>query len=177
MAFFRIIPAHAGFTPSTTGAATGWSDHPRMRGVYGDALGHQPRTSGSSPRARGLPRQNVRAAGVLRIIPACAGFTPGPTSPRRPDPDHPRMRGVYASRYDSDGKRRGSSPHARGLRGGHGGLGRHHRIIPACAGFTCAAPTWWPRRTDHPRMRGVYWAKQRVTPSVTGSSPHARGLR
>ena len=110
-----IIPAHAGFTPSTTGAATGWSDHPRTRGVYGDALGHQPRTSGSSPHTRGLLVGGSRLADEDGIIPACAGFTCRRTSCVRGTPDHPRMRGVYSflARWWSTAS--GSSPHARGL--------------------------------------------------------------
>ena len=90
--------------------------------------------------------------------------------------DHPRTRGVYASRYDSDGKRRGSSPHARGLRGGHGGLGRHHRIIPACAGFTSPKCPCCRGASDHPRMRGVYSVGAETLLPGAGSSPHARGL-
>ena len=67
------------------------------------------------------------------------------------------MRGVYGPRRQ---------PHR-----------RHHRIIPACAGFTrrrCSSRPW---RSDHPRMRGVYHSPHSCREVARGSSPHARGLR
>ena len=70
-----IIPAHAGFTPSTTGAATGWSDHPRTRGVYSLAAADLLTKMGSSPHARGLQLSGALVVHGERIIPACAGFT------------------------------------------------------------------------------------------------------
>ena len=147
-----------------------------MRGVYGDALGHQPRTSGSSTRARGLPRQTVRAAGVLRIIPACAGFTRRPRRPRPPPPDHPRMRGVYVDVMTISAHRAGSSPHARGLLRRRRDSPSWGGIIPACAGFTARVIATAGFRGDHPRMRGVYGARARGNRRHEGSSPHARGL-
>ena len=131
-----IIPAHAGFTPSTTGAATGWSDHPRTRGVYSLAAADLLTKMGSSPHARGLPVGAHRACGGRRIIPACAGFTAfwRAGGPRRAD--HPRMRGVYR---------------VNGLDDEVDG-----RIIPACAGFTLSLVGGEPDSGDHPRMRGVY---------------------
>ena len=152
-------------------------DHPRTRGVYRRRGKEERVWAGSSPRARGLPRQNVRAAGVLRIIPACAGLTGGGRPSRGRCADHPRMRGVYASRYDSDGKRRGSSPHARGLLGEAAGHPLGDGIIPACAGFTWTRPPSTPSTPDHPRMRGVYTIRAAQRHYDTGSSPHARGLR
>ena len=92
----RIIPARAGFTRCSPGGWGRGSDHPRSRGVYvdGDYVTIPP--SGSSPLARGL---HVRPVSVLlrhRIIPARAGFTPGPHRQGRLRRDHPRSRGVYA---------------------------------------------------------------------------------
>ena len=49
-----IIPACAGFTPTTCrGSASSW-DHPRMRGVYSRVMARQGGGLGSSPHARGL---------------------------------------------------------------------------------------------------------------------------
>ena len=50
-------------------------------------------------------------------------------------------------------------------------------IIPARAGFTARriGATIW--RQDHPRSRGVYYARVRVRVERVGSSPLARGLR
>ena len=70
-------------------------DHPRMRGVYMDYSHQQAKTPGSSPHARGLLATIMSGRLVSGIIPACAGFTPGPEGPVEGDRDHPRMRGVY----------------------------------------------------------------------------------
>ena len=72
--------------------------------------------SGSSPLARGLRRR----------------IHGGP----RPRPDHPRSRGVYASRQAGRSSAAGSSPLARGLLYLCGKDWRAARIIPARAGFT-----------------------------------------
>ena len=71
----------------------------------------------------------------------------------------------------------GSSPHARGLpRCGRRRMSRR-RIIPACAGFTRPAHWSGEARSDHPRMRGVYFSDGEIVRTPSGSSPHARGLR
>ena len=73
---------------------------------------------------------------MVRIIPARAGFTGGPSGPRVRPADHPRSRGVYCAIFEWAGINAGSSPLARGLRV-RGGLYRLEvRIIPARAGFT-----------------------------------------
>ena len=50
------------------------------------------------------------------------------------------------------------------------------RIIPARAGFTRSRSPTCRRRGDHPRSRGVYRRMTEPSPSLTGSSPLARGL-
>ena len=87
------------------------------------------------------------------------------------------MRGVYAQTVTIFSQRSGSSPHARGLPGGFDGLAGGLRIIPACAGFTGTRPGRGSRRSDHPRMRGVYLLPRLKEAATAGSSPHARGLR
>mgnify|MGYP001641191594 CR=1 FL=1 len=76
----------------------------------------------------------------------------------------------------ADGAVRGSSPLARGLlyrpRRRDGSRG----IIPARAGFTPAPRHVGHARRDHPRSRGVYWARPRRRTARRGSSPLARGL-
>ena len=87
------------------------------------------------------------------------------------------MRGVYPPSTPLARRRRGSSPHARGLRKRLLGHPVDTRIIPACAGFTrceCHSHRFY---TDHPRMRGVYDPGDRPDPVRPGSSPHARGLQ
>ena len=91
-----IIPARAGFTARGARPPTGTPDHPRSRGVYvgpgehdGVVVGIIPARAGftrradhprraphgSSPLARGLPRERARKRQEWRIIPARAGFT------------------------------------------------------------------------------------------------------
>ena len=154
-------------------------------------------SKGSSPHARGLrmlpvnivgvPVDHPRTRGVyqglgpgraldLRIIPARAGFT----APRRRTPsptrDHPRTRGVYPYAVCDPGWGQGSSPHARGLRSSSSRPPRAPGIIPARAGFTRSRPRQRGGGRDHPRTRGVYTPPPDPSPTITGSSPHARGL-
>ena len=151
-------------------------DHPRSRGVYTWWQCPTGSRRGSSPLARGLRRPERSGNLGRRIIPARAGFTSqAPRSPS-PGPDHPRSRGVYFESLQDSISTSGSSPLARGLPGPRPALRDDLGIIPARAGFTAAWHAPWPRRSDHPRSRGVYpWAAflARLT---TGSSPLARGL-
>jgi len=70
----------------------------------------------------------------------------------------------------------GSSPLARGLRGGAGAVRPAGGIIPARAGFTSPWPTSSSPRWDHPRSRGVYHSSGTMPRGPYGSSPLARGL-
>ena len=113
--YYRIIPARAGFT---TGGrrSRGWGrDHPRSRGVYPVNIISGTLNLGSSPLARGLLGPIWNGGAPSGIIPARAGFTPGPAAPARVLRDHPRSRGVYASRRVAGARVAGSSPLARGL--------------------------------------------------------------
>ena len=93
----RIIPARAGFTLSTATTSTPTADHPRSRGVYHSSEPSSFVSTGSSPLARGLLVVPHEDTGLVRIIPARAGFTPGCGRPPPGDPDHPRSRGVYGA--------------------------------------------------------------------------------
>ena len=90
-------------------------DHPRSRGVYWMDSSPVAPSPGSSPLARGLPRRAYIYASCVGIIPARAGFTAPRGMGRRIGGDHPRSRGVYATRETTWGSVRGSSPLARGL--------------------------------------------------------------
>ena len=144
-----IIPARAGFTQQKDWRYCSGSDHPRTRGVYRIGLGRMFVSVGSSPHARGLLLVRRLSIPPARIIPARAGFTPGPEGPVEGDRDHPRTRGVYRVCRCGPGWMGGSSPHARGLPYPilqvFGDLG----IIPARAGFTLGDP--W-----NPNGPGVY---------------------
>ena len=186
----RIISACAGFTARVIATAGFRGDHPRMRGVYGARARGNRRHEGSSPHARGLPDGGHGVGQADRIIPACAGFTPGRSRCCSRWGDHPRMRGVYLRPAWGAQDSAGSSPHARGLLGDKGLVRPGGRIIPACAGFTVSLPgvgagsqdhprmrgVYVPRYGDHPRTRGVYTIRAAQRHYDTGSSPHARGL-
>ena len=151
-----IIPARAGFTAACSPRDAVRRDHPRSRGVYGPVQAHQGVGDGSSPLARGLRAEVGRLRAADRIIPARAGFTSGRLPQEAAGQDHPRSRGVYHQRPRHRHAPLGSSPLARGLRGG---LGRHVSGSP-----------------DHPRSRGVYRSPDLTADTKDGSSPLARGL-
>ena len=71
----RFIPACAGNTPRRCRSTCGSPVHPRVRGehAFGDLPGRA--AFGSSPRARGTPRDRNGGPERLRFIPACAGNT------------------------------------------------------------------------------------------------------
>ena len=94
--FSRIIPARAGFTSRILVRRRRMKDHPRSRGVYAIDASLRPARLGSSPLARGLPRQYYWRAVCYRIIPARAGFTSRVVVRESSPEDHPRSRGVYA---------------------------------------------------------------------------------
>ena len=111
-------------------------DHPRSRGVYPARVLAVAEIAGSSPLARGLLKRKHGEILLERIIPARAGFTGKVGHGTRPDPDHPRSRGVYYPLLSTEKVGRGSSPLARGLPV-RGDPWRYARwIIPARAGFT-----------------------------------------
>ena len=174
--FLGIIPARAGFTRGSVFGASEVGDHPRTRGVYSRRRIPNDHPQGSSPHARGLPSVRRGEMSGRGIIPARAGFTPGPEHPPQLDGDHPRTRGVYpAFAVVCDGVG-GSSPHARGLPGVSGVLHGPVGIIPARAGFTRYRRHAGGKHRDHPRTRGVYRTVYRPVQPLPGSSPHARGL-
>ena len=131
---------------------------------------------GSSPLARGLRQVADDRTGLLRIIPARAGFTPASRRPAHGAADHPRSRGVYSADSVAMGDSPGSSPLARGLRRDLEDDDVVVRIIPARAGFTAPRAAPLCRFQDHPRSRGVYTVFGSVAASSGGSSPLARGL-
>ena len=171
-------------------------DHPRSRGVYGLVGGGDESAAGSSPLARGLPGVDEVMTRRDGIIPARAGFTRGMASPRSIEWDHPRSRGVYDASTMRSPWIAGSSPLARGLRGGREIQERRPGIIPARAGFTARAARPSTAPADHPRSRGVYrcpcgdgtddgriiparagftWRRRSPQPR-TGDHPRSRGV-
>ncbi len=91
-------------------------------------------------------------------------------------PDHPRSRGVYTPPQPGWKAKPGSSPLARGLLHRHEAGRRHHRIIPARAGFTGPAVVSPRLFVDHPRSRGVYPDRAIVRLTGRGIIPARAGF-
>ena len=130
---------------------------------------------GSSPLARGRRPVSERFHCCGGIIPARAGSTALSTGSWARSPDHPRSRGVDAFGGGKLGGDKGSSPLARGRRGGRCGRVAGVRIIPARAGSTTRAPGRQAPTRDHPRSRGVDQPGVSYPGLSRGSSPLARG--
>ena len=171
-----IIPARAGFTAPLWCWGSLSRDHPRSRGVYPRRRRPRRPRPGSSPLARGLRVTFHGRPGILRIIPARAGFTIRASSLSYLKRDHPRSRGVYYGIRCVRSYVLGSSPLARGLPGLTRPTTSATRIIPARAGFTLLMTSLFKAMEDHPRSRGVYPQTDRNRPERSGSSPLARGL-
>ena len=170
-----IIPACAGNTMPSLFSTSACRDHPRMSGEHLRNVDHMHDGAGSSPHARGTPKDAVRKSRAPGIIPACAGNTRQEHRASNGLRDHPRMRGEHRLGRLLKAKSRGSSPHARGTR-----IPKHirifaHGIIPACAGNTCCPIRVITGVRDHPRMRGEHLVRRLFVSMVLGSSPHARG--
>ena len=109
-----IIPACAGSTPPQPSGPAGCGDHPRVRGEHARAALSPNTTPGSSPRARGAPRRQVRPEPRAGIIPACAGSTFSTAALPGHSRDHPRVRGEHVAESAVCEPLKGSSPRARG---------------------------------------------------------------
>ncbi len=73
----RLIPACAGTTISGRHSIVIETAHPRLRGDHFSCVPSTRASSGSSPPARGPLLRFIRKAPTNRLIPACAGTTPG----------------------------------------------------------------------------------------------------
>ena len=93
----RFIPARAGNTRLTAAATAQAAVHPRSRGEHG-ARREDPRHGvGSSPLARGTPRDAARLQTQRRFIPARAGNTCRRGRRTRFPTVHPRSRGEHVT--------------------------------------------------------------------------------
>ena len=173
----RIIPARAGFTGrQPVRRRPGW-DHPRSRGVYSPGTSGPSKSLGSSPLARGLPREPTSSAARRRDHPRsrgvyttsvsrvliCGGSSPlarGLPTLKRLEIDRARIiparAGFTPSGQAGVSSVPGSSPLARGLRTVTNAAVIVRGIIPARAGFTRVGLNGRVQESDHPRSRGVY---------------------
>ena len=130
---------------------------------------------GSSPLARGTRIEMDQVDLDDRFIPARAGNTwPSPAAVQI-HPVHPRSRGEHRLTTRPDPPGYGSSPLARGTRGGEAGGGGGVRFIPARAGNTHPFQQIQEDRPVHPRSRGEHQYLAQLKAWPTGSSPLARG--
>ena len=150
----RLIPAHAGKTPTGLAGMYMARAHPRSRGENIPSLSRRSSGSGSSPLTRGKLRQMVSDGKVSRLIPAHAGKTVASWRTRQAVRAHPRSRGENRELSVSDFMAAGSSPLTRGKRKGTFAALPHSGLIPAHAGKTVIPSDTTSGHPAHPRSRG-----------------------
>ena len=114
----RLIPARAGSTWGRGRSASSTRAHPRSRGEHQAGPAEPVLPTGSSPLARGAPSLPAAVIAAQRLIPARAGSTRRRPTPPAAGPAHPRSRGEHRMTGETNVPSGGSSPLARGARGG-----------------------------------------------------------
>ena len=171
----RLIPAHAGKTPTRSGRSGRWAAHPRSRGENTTLTTAALIGIGSSPLTRGKPSTPPVMWYTERLIPAHAGKTTVRQTGRRRFRAHPRSRGENDDIDDAGRPTRGSSPLTRGKRLRARCDQLRSRLIPAHAGKTTIANELLAAAGAHPRSRGENRWTARCLASGRGSSPLTRG--
>ena len=173
----RLIPAHAGKTPTRSGRSGRWAAHPRSRGENTTLTTAALIGIGSSPLTRGKLSDVNYSLLLYRLIPAHAGktFTLGVGSVHLEA--HPRSRGENRPRARSGLVRHGSSPLTRGKPSTPPVMWYTERLIPAHAGKTTVRQTGRRRFRAHPRSRGENDDIDDAGRPTRGSSPLTRGKR
>ena len=92
----RFIPAHAGNSRRLLAVRTSSAVHPRACGEFRGGRDRAPAAGGSSPRMRGIHRQQARRLGILRFIPAHAGNSCGRRRSQASAAVHPRACGEFS---------------------------------------------------------------------------------
>ena len=132
----RLIPAHAGKTPSLSSSSSSSSAHPRSRGENGGRVAGLRGVRGSSPLTRGKRVAGCPQLGADRLIPAHAGKTLAVIASGPGTEAHPRSRGenrLVPCPFSLFG---GSSPLTRGKHRRSARTARQRGLIPAHAGKT-----------------------------------------
>ncbi len=124
---------------------------------------------------RGTPEARTPGDSTLRLIPAYAGNTAGPSPPGRSRPAHPRVCGEHLAGSVGRVGQLGSSPRMRGTPSWWPFLKHGHRLIPAYAGNTAPVRARDRRRRAHPRVCGEHGEAAPPSPGSPGSSPRMRG--
>ena len=110
----RLIPAHAGKTPTRLASRRRGRAHPRSRGENLTRLALTIEGAGSSPLTRGKRTPSRRDRDRRRLIPAHAGKTTRRLPARPRWRAHPRSRGENCRVRGRRGREAGSSPLTRG---------------------------------------------------------------
>ena len=173
----RLIPAHAGSTPTAPRPPTATAAHPRSRGEHVASSSVRILPTGSSPLTRGAHRSDLTATRRARLIPAHAGSTKSRLPFIGWRRAHPRSRGEHFFSLGAGAGAVGSSPLTRGAPRGRAGKVPAARLIPAHAGSTTPAPANPSGGPAHPRSRGEHPICVRQVTENTGSSPLTRGAR
>ena len=171
----RFIPAGAGNTSTSTPPMPVGPVHPRGRGEHTGSSCALASNRGSSPRARGTRRQQIRLDSRIWFIPAGAGNTFEGEPGTRDESVHPRGRGEHGSQGYVCNRKTGSSPRARGTPWRPASASYAIRFIPAGAGNTRAVGGCGCGPTVHPRGRGEHTGASITGAVRAGSSPRARG--
>ncbi len=132
----RLIPAHAGSTPTARTSVTTSRAHPRSRGEHVVTPQRGRAHRGSSPLTRGAPFPRSMRHFTFRLIPAHAGSTPVSPRNKARTGAHPRSRGENVVGAWCRAGREGSSPLTRGAPELDLHNGRGRGLIPAHAGST-----------------------------------------
>ncbi len=171
----RFIPAGAGNASNSPGARRPSAVHPRGCGERrSPGMADHP-IIGSSPRVRGTPARQVRAAQHGRFIPAGAGNAGTKRSSWPWWSVHPRGCGERWAGAASAPPSSGSSPRVRGtlVRLAHARASR--RFIPAGAGNALSRDALDARQPVHPRGCGERSSTAACCSGDSGSSPRVRG--
>ena len=152
----RLIPARAGNTNVSTPVTAQIRAHPRSRGEHITGSLLYLIVLGSSPLARGTPKDSGEGEFRAGLIPARAGNTLHPGIFLNSYRAHPRSRGEHTRKRRGGKHYGGSSPLARGtsdkFRDSTGTFG----LIPARAGNTRHRHERGSSPVAHPRSRGEH---------------------
>ncbi len=172
-----LIPARAGNTSWAGSRRTSARAHPRSRGEHCWVWLVVVKVQGSSPLARGTPKDAGDRLSLNGLIPARAGNTRPSTRYLGAPGAHPRSRGEHPRRWRSRRLNLGSSPLARGTLINVGKRNGQTGLIPARAGNTLTPESCHSAPGAHPRSRGEHRLPLNTVYEDMGSSPLARGTR
>ena len=173
----RFTPTCVGNTGMRQAMTPTTPVHPHMRGEY--TLPHLIwlNVNGSPPHAWGILSRPASLAIRWRFTPTCVGNTRYGVSLVLLPPVHPHMRGEYSPLPCLPEGQGGSPPHAWGIPLARQPSHPCARFTPTCVGNTRGSRSTVKRRTVHPHMRGEYVGTLSATGNLTGSPPHAWGIR